>query len=197
MGTTAINLPASESEIQLSTPPLFEAEAALQGMGFLRKAVDAPSVAEVKDLIAEELLNYHMMRKIELKKRDDTIILFNPKVHKGLTLEETNVIPFARKSKGGSSPPSEPKDPWLLALPVGTVFTYGFSHETVRAVHFGQITNKTAKSVQMCTFEENPSGLQEEGTYHKTWVNPWRMCADTYLHEIIGIVPQEQEEDDE
>src|SRR5882724_6784808 len=45
-------------------PPPFEAEV---GMDFLRKAVNAPSFPEVKKLIQEEIINFNMLNKIELK----------------------------------------------------------------------------------------------------------------------------------
>lgn len=37
------------------------------GMDFLRKAVNAPSIPEVKKLIQEEIINWNMLNKIELK----------------------------------------------------------------------------------------------------------------------------------
>ncbi len=56
-------------------PPVIEDFDKDAGLGYLRKAVNAPSIPEVKKLIQEEIIAWNMLNKIELKTPEITKIL--------------------------------------------------------------------------------------------------------------------------
>lgn len=67
---------AALAEIANPAPPIIvEDHTADKGMDFLRKAVNAPSIPEVKRIIQEEIINWNMLNKIELKTPDITKML--------------------------------------------------------------------------------------------------------------------------
>ena len=80
-------------------------QAAQNSMNFLRKAIDAPSIDEVKNLIQKELLEFNLLNKIELKKDDTTIKLEDTPRHflfpEVLTAVNAN-IPVALIGPAGS-----------------------------------------------------------------------------------------------
>ena len=60
-------------EAEIPSPPVAPVDT--DQMAFLRKALNAPSLVEVKDLITKEILEYNMLNKIELTKDGVTTML--------------------------------------------------------------------------------------------------------------------------
>ncbi len=82
-----------------------KAEDAIGSMEFMRKAINAPSVAEVKDMIQNEIMEYNLLNKIELKTDKGTRTLKDEMRHylfpEILTAVDAN-IPVALIGPAGS-----------------------------------------------------------------------------------------------
>lgn len=62
-------------DLAVEEQSLDEAEAAIKGIDLLRKAVNSPSLQEVKKMVEETIINFGFKTTIELKKDDKTVLL--------------------------------------------------------------------------------------------------------------------------
>jgi cobaltochelatase CobS len=72
-----MNDTAPSLDFVLDAPPIIPEAVTPDNLSFLRKALNTASLPEIRDIIRDELLDYHAYGKIELKK-GDTVVTLDP-----------------------------------------------------------------------------------------------------------------------